>query len=1040
MFKKDKRPLPEIERSILKFWKENNIFKKTVENRKGRENFVFYDGPPFATGLPHYGHILAGTIKDVVARYKTMEGFHVPRRIGWDCHGLPIENEIEKVKKFKSAAEIEEFGIANFNEECRKIVLRYSGEWKKTIERIGRFVEFDNTYRTMDLSFMESVWWVFGQLWEKGLVYEGHKVMGYSPSLGTPLSNFEMNLNYREVDDPSITVKFRLQGGKTHLLVWTTTPWTLTSNLALALAKDEQYVRIKDHETEEYYILAKERLSSYYKDENAYSIEEEMKGETLVGKSYEPILPYFIGHKNAFRIFAGDFVSLSDGTGIVHMAPAFGEDDFAVCKASNIEIVCPIDVNCRFTKEVAGYEGQFVKDADKEIIRNLKGQGKVFQHTTIRHRYPFCWRTNKPLIYRAVTTWFVAVEKIREKIVENNKLIHWVPGHIKKGRFGKWLDNARDWAISRNRYFGTPIPIWRSDDGEVRVISSVKELEEKTSKEGIDDIHRHFIDDLTFEENGKIFKRIPEVFDCWFESGSMPYAQNHFPFENKESTMKDFPADFIAEGLDQTRGWFYTLNVLSTALFDKPAFRNGVVFGIVLAEDGHKMSKSLKNYPEPEKVIENTGADAVRLYLLHSPLVRSDDFNFSEKGVEGILRKLILPLWNSYMFLATYAEIYDWVPTSESYSRPVAEIDRWILSKSHQLVQNVKEGMDNYALDKAVEPLSNFIEELTNWYIRRSRSRFWAEENTRDRREAFETLYTVMLMFIKLAAPFIPFITEAIYQELRLDDMSQSIHATDLPLYDEEVRDVLIEKEMSYIQLVVNLGHSLRKELRLKVRQPLSEVFIASSEKNVVEALRLQNHLICEELNVKNITIHSNESKFINYRVKPNYRSLGRKVGKWMNSCKQLIEKLKKSDYDDIINGKDVYIPLGDSDRYKLEKDDVELGREIQEGLVASYQKGVTVALDTEITYELELEGIARELINKVNTLRKSLKFDVTDRIDIKMTKTKKVEEALSAHGSFVTHEILANSLEFSEESVGEKINLNGEEVFVMISKVAALS
>ena len=597
MFKKDKRSLPEIERSILKFWKEKKIFEMSVENREGQESFVFYDGPPFATGLPHYGHILAGTIKDVVARYKTMKGFHVPRRFGWDCHGLPIENEIEKEHKFKSASDIEGFGIANFNEECRKIVFRYSSEWKSTVERMGRFVSFDQTYRTMDLSFMESVWWVFGQLWEKDLIYEGFKVMGYSPALGTPLSNFEMNLNYREVDDPSLTMKFRMQGGNTHLLVWTTTPWTLPSNLCLAVAAKETYVKIKDNDTEESYIIAKERLSSYYKKEDAYTIEEEMKGSDLVGKTYQPLFPYFAGQKNAFKILEADFVTLSNGTGIVHLAPAFGEDDFAVCRKENIELVCPIDVNCNFTEEVPEFQGVFVKDADKEIIRLLKGEGKVFQHTTIRHRYPFCWRTDKPLIYRAVTTWFVAVEKIKDRLIENNKQINWVPGHVKKGRFGKWLENARDWAISRNRYFGTPIPIWRSEDGDVRIISSVKELSEKSGKDGIDDIHRHFIDDLTFEEDGKIFKRIPEVFDCWFESGSMPYAQNHFPFENEEETMKNFPADFIAEGLDQTRGWFYTLNVLSTALFDKPAFRNVIVNGIVLAEDGHKMSKRLKNLP-----------------------------------------------------------------------------------------------------------------------------------------------------------------------------------------------------------------------------------------------------------------------------------------------------------------------------------------------------------------------------------------------------------------------------------------------------------
>jgi isoleucyl-tRNA synthetase len=1035
MFKKDKRSLPEIEKTILEFWKEHHIFKKSLENRKDHENYVFYDGPPFATGLPHYGHILAGTIKDVVARYKTMEGFFVPRRFGWDCHGLPIENEIEKEHKFKSAAQIEEFGIARFNEECRKIVLRYSSEWRHTVEQMGRFVDFDETYHTMDLPFMESVWWVFGELWKKGLIYEGFKVMGYSPALGTPLSNFEMNLNYREVDDPSVTLKFRLQGGNTHLLVWTTTPWTLPSNLALALAPNELYVRIHDKDTEEDYILAKQRLLSYYKDENEYLIKEEFFGKELIGKSYEPLFTYFSTQKNSFKILAGDFVSLSDGTGIVHLAPAFGEDDFYLCQKAGIELVCPLDVNCNFTDQVKDFEGLFVKDADKEILRCLKGEGKIFQHTTIRHRYPYCWRTDKPLIYRAVTTWFVAVEKIKERMIENNRLIHWVPGHIKKGRFGNWLENARDWAISRNRYFGTPIPIWRSEDGDIRIISSIKELEERTQSDEINNIHRQYIDELTFEEDGKKFKRISEVFDCWFESGSMPYAQNHYPFENKEKTMKNFPADFIAEGLDQTRGWFYTLHVLSTALFDKPAFTHVIVNGIVLAEDGHKMSKRLKNYPEPKEVMEKLGADAVRLYLLHSPLVRGEDFNFSEKGVEGTLRGIIIPLWNCYAFLSTYASIYGWIPTDEMFSRPKADIDRWVLSKAQKLIGEVKEGMDSYCLDRAIEPISLFIEELTNWYIRRSRTRFWADENTQDRREAFETLYSVLLLFVKLSAPFIPFITEAIYQELRREKMPLSVHMTDFPRYDEEVRDLLIEKEMDTAQVVVNLGHCLRKEHRLKVRQPLSKVFVISQQADLIDALKRQSHLICEELNVKEMIIESDELKFVRYRLKPNFRVLGKKVGKWMNECKTAIDHLDKSDYDTLINGGDVFIPLGE-DRYKLLVEDIELERLIQEGLVATTDEGIVVALETEITEELELEGIARELINRINTMRKGLDFDIVDRIEVFLSKTEKIEKALKMHKGFISHEVLAQNILFTQECFGEKVEINDEKIHLNISKI----
>ena len=691
MFQKEKDGFPKREEKILKFWNENAIFQKSLEQREGQTYYSFYDGPPFATGLPHYGHILAGTIKDVVARYRTMRGYYVPRRFGWDCHGLPVENEIEKLHHLSGKQSIEEFGIAQFNEECRKIVLRFTSEWKKTVERMGRWVDFGKTYRTMDISFMESVWWVFGELWKKGLVYEGYKVMHYSPKLGTPISNFEANLNYREVDDPSLTVRVKVVGEeKTYFYVWTTTPWTLPSNLALAVGPGVTYAKVRDYNTGSFCYVAEERLGHYFKNESEFEVVETVKGESLIGKSYEPLFKYFEGHANAFVVLGGSFVTTTEGTGIVHMAPAFGEDDFDACRKVGIEAVCPIDTNCRFTNEVPDFEGFFVKEADKGIIKTLKQEDMVVQHKTIRHRYPFCWRTDTPLIYRAVSTWFVAVEKLKEEMIANNQKVHWVPHHIKDNRFGKWLESARDWAISRNRYWGTPIPIWKSDDGELIVISSIAELEARVEKK-VEDLHRHFIDELEFIEGGKRFRRIEGVFDCWFESGSMPYAQNHFPFENEEETLEAFPADFIAEGLDQTRGWFYTLMVLSTALFNRPAFKNVIVNGIVLAQDGHKMSKRLKNYPEPEEVIHKFGADAIRLYLLKSPVVRADDCSFSESGVEGVLKQILLPLQSSYQFLATYAELYGWIPTHDAFDSPKGDLDKWVLSVLERLVQEVIE-------------------------------------------------------------------------------------------------------------------------------------------------------------------------------------------------------------------------------------------------------------------------------------------------------------------------------------------------------------
>ncbi len=1031
MFTREKESFSEREERILKLWREQKIFETSLKARENCKHFSFYDGPPFATGLPHYGHILAGTLKDVVARYKTMKGFHVPRRFGWDCHGLPVENEIEKVHNFTGAAAIEEFGIANFNEECRKIVFRFVEEWKKTVERMGRWVEFDRTYKTMDKSYMESVWWVFGQIYDKGLVYEGFKVMHYSPKLGTPISNFEANLNYQDVDDPSLTVKFKLSGQEGHLLVWTTTPWTLPSNLAVCVGPDIDYVQVKVKESKETYILAKARLGAFF-EEGAFEVVKSMKGSDLKGMKYEPLMPYFKDHKKAFQILNNDFVSIDDGTGVVHMAPGFGEDDMAVCKEADIEVVCPVDVNCQFTSDVPEYEGKFVKDADKEIIKRLKGEGKVFKHATLKHRYPYCWRTDSPLIYRAVTTWFVAVEKVRDKIIANNQKIHWVPEHIKSGRFGKWLENARDWAVSRNRYWGTPIPIWRSEDGDLIVIKSIEELEKRTGKK-LDDIHRHFIDDLTFVEQGKTYHRVSEVFDCWFESGSMPYAQNHYPFENKDLTEKDFPADFIAEGLDQTRGWFYTLNVLSTILFDKPAFKNVIVNGIVLAEDGQKMSKRLKNYPEPGIVINKYGADAIRLYLLNSPVVRADDISFTERGVEGVMRQFMIPLYNSYVFLATYADIYNWTPTKEVFEKPAANIDCWILSHLQTLIENVETGMDAYQLDKAVNPFVGFLDELTNWYIRRSRTRFWNDEDTSDRREAFETLYVVLLSVVKIAAPYIPFMADAIYQELKQEGMPNSVHLCDFPLARDEIRDAKLEMEMKYTQEIVGAGHALRKEHKIKVRQPLGHAHIVTSNQAVIDSVKDQEDLIKDELNVKKISFQLDETKFVQLMPKPNFRVLGKKVGKLMKEVKEKIEALDQPTLQRIFDKESVEISVGE-EVISLTEEDVMIERQVHDGLIAAVIGEITIALDTHLTPELEEEGLVREIINKVNTLRKTEGFEVTDRINLTLDTTELVKTAFNNYADYIRKEVLARKVEFTA-CEGEVIDLNNNATKMRIQK-----
>ncbi|NGX39264.1 MAG: Isoleucine--tRNA ligase [Chlamydiae bacterium] len=1031
MFKFDqKESFSKREERVLDLWESKEIFRQSVEGRKELPLFSTYDGPPFATGLPHYGHLLAGTIKDVIPRYKTMQGYYVPRRFGWDCHGLPVENEIEKAKQLSGAPEIEKFGIAAFNEECRKIVLRYTEEWKSTVNRMGRWVDFEQTYRTMDPSFMESVWWAFSQLYAKGLVYEGFKVMPFSAKLGTPLSNFEANLNYRDVDDPSLTVTFPLVSDPNTLLIaWTTTPWTLPSNLAVAVGAEIDYVKVKPKDQDRYYILAKERLSIYFQDEEGYEIVETMKGERLKGMPYEPLFPYFAEARKgkAFHVLVDEFVSTEEGTGIVHMAPAFGEVDFFACKKADIELVCPIDHNGKFTSEIPEFEGLFVKDADKEVIKKLKETGRVFHHGQVRHRYPFCWRSDTPLIYRAVRTWFVAVEKIKERLIENNKKIHWVPDHLKEGRFGKWLENVRDWAISRNRYWGTPIPIWRSDDGEVIVVGSIEELERRTGAK-VEDLHRHFIDDLTFEENGKIFRRIPEVFDCWFESGSMPYAQNHYPFENKQETEEAFPADFIAEGLDQTRGWFYTLNVLSTALFDKPAYHNVIVNGIILAEDGTKMSKRLKNYPDPQKVIDEYGADAIRLFLLGSPAVNADDLRFSEKGVEQVLRQVMIPFWNAFAFLSTYAKIYDWKPSLES---PKSDIDRWILSRLQNLIGDVTSAMDGYELNLATTPFAHFIDALTNWYIRRSRTRFWSDEDSPDRREAFSTLYTVLLTLTKVAAPFIPFLADAIYLELRTEEDPESVHLCSFPKVERSLLEPELEREMGATQVVVSNAHALRKEHKLKVRQPLQKAHVIVADNDLLAALKRQEKLISEELNVHEIVFTNDESQFVILSCKPNFRVLGKKVGPKMKVAQKKIEQLDQTAMVTLMDGNPIVIDL-DGESFSLSPEDVAVERKVLEGLVARSESGITVALDTALTEELLQEGMARELINKINTMRREMGLHVSDRIHLKMDTTEKVKKVFEIYDKTIMGEVLALSIAF-EPCSGTDWDINGEKAMISL-------
>ncbi len=1028
----NKTSFPEMEETILEFWANKHIFEKSLQQREGAPEYLFYDGPPFATGLPHYGHLLAGTIKDIVPRYQTMRGNHVSRRFGWDCHGLPVEYEMEQELNISGKRDIEKMGVGVFNEKCRSIVLRYTNEWRQIVTRMGRWVDFDHDYKTMAPDYMESIWWVFKTLWDKGLVYEGKKILPYCPRCATPLSNFETNQGYKEVQDPAITIRFRLNDQPdTYILAWTTTPWTLPSNLALAVGEKITYVKVKDGKT--FYILAKDRLGVYYKKTDDYALVEEMPGSRLVGLSYQPLFSYFteLASQGAFKVGSADFVSTEDGTGVVHIAPGFGEDDAQLGRQMGLPMLCPVDDEGRFTPEVPDYAGRSVKECDSDIIKRLKEEGKLVHRSTIVHSYPHCWRCDSPLIYRGISTWFVRVEQIRDRIIEANRSTQWLPAHLKEGRFGKWLEGARDWAISRNRYWGTPLPIWKSEDGsEVVCIGSVEELERRTGKK-VTDLHKHYVDDLVIpSSDGKgVLRRIPEVLDCWFESGAMPYAQNHYPFENKAEFEQHFPADFIAEGLDQTRGWFYTLMVLSTALFDKPAFRHVVVNGLILAEDGRKMSKRLKNYPDPKYMLNAYGADALRLYMIYSPVVRAEDLCFSEEGVKHALRHLLIPWWNAYTFFVTYARIDGWCPgkTNAGAGGKNNLLDRWIISSVERMTLEVMSAMDDYDLQKSVRPFVRFIEDLTNWYIRRSRRRFWKSSDDRDKAEAYETLYQVLIRLSTVAAPFVPFISESIYQNLKTEDMPESIHLCDYPVSDESRRDYELEQRMEMIMTAVSLGRQIRSEHNLKVRQPLRAIHIVSRDARTLTDMEELKHILADELNVKDVLFSDQETELVTLVAKPNFKVLGPRLGPSVKKAGAAIQKLSQEELSRALDGRGASI-LIDENSFTLTGEDLSIERLPKENLAVASEGGLVVALETELTKDLVMEGYAREVVNKIQNMRKEADFAVIQRIRIEIHTEDSLWDALLKHAEYIKNETLAMDIQRCETTPdqGMQWDVNG--------------
>ena len=1009
-----KADFPKIETEILDYWRENDTFSKSVSRNpagdEGNNEYVFYDGPPFANGLPHYGHLVTGYVKDIIPRYQTMRGHRVDRRFGWDCHGLPAEMDTEKFLGISGRAAISKYGIGKFNETCRERVLMYTKEWRQTVTRQARWVDFDNDYKTMETPYMESIMWAFKTLYDKGLMYEGVRILPYSWAAETPVSNFEtrMDNSYREREDPSVTVLFTLTpvSGETKpvkALAWTTTPWTLPSNQALCVNENIDYAVFEEDGIQ--YILA-EALAGKYKRELAKAVKiRTMKGAELVGRTYTPLFDYFKDAPNCFQIIKADYVSTEDGTGIVHIASGFGEDDMNAAKPYGMPVICPVDGKGCFTKEVPDYEGMQVFEANEPIIKRLKEEGKLVRKEMYKHNYPHCWRTDTPLIYKAINSWFVKVSDFRDKMVKNNQTINWIPEHVKNGAMGMWLEGARDWSISRNRFWGTPIPVWKSDDPKyprVDVYGSIAELERDFGVK-VTDLHRPFIDTLVRKNpddpTGKsMMRRVEDVLDCWFESGSMPFAQVHYPFENKDWFEHHSPADFIVEYLAQTRGWFYTLMVMSTALFDRAPFKTCLCHGVVLDENNQKLSKRLRNYPAPDDVFNTLGSDALRWFLVSSPILRGGNLSIDREGKEiaKASRKALIPLWNAFYFFTLYANA-DGIK-AKIVTKPTDVLDRYILAKLRELIAALTEKLDACDIVGACADASDFLEILNNWYIRRSRARFWSSEHGTT---AFDVLYTVLVTLTKALAPLMPLITEYMYRALT---GRESVHLTDYPSADMFAADEKLARDMDFVRAVCSTAKAVREENKLRNRLPLASMTVAGAN-----AASLSDYaaLIKDEVNVKELVLQQNVSALADttlYIITP---LVGKRLGRFM---KDILAASKTTDWSKNTDG--TLSIAGQT----LTADEFELRLILKDGNagMALPDNTAVVVLDTQIKPELEREGIARDFVRVIQEKRKNSGFDVSDRIKIAyVSDDAVVTEALKEHAAYITDQVLA--VEFSE-------------------------
>ena len=1023
----------EREREVEKFWRENHIFEKSIEDRKDAPTYMFYDGPPTANGKPHIGHALTRVIKDMIPRYRTMKGYKVPRKAGWDTHGLPVEIEVEKELGINGKEQIENYGVAPFIEKCKESVWKYKGMWEEFSDVIGFWADMNDPYVTYHDSYIESEWWALKQIWDKGLLYKGFKVVPYCPRCGTPLSSHEVAQGYKDVKERSAIVRFKKKDEDVYFLAWTTTPWTLPSNVALCVNPDEDYVKVKQGDYT--YILASALVETVLKED--YTVLETYKGKDLEGIEYEPLWGGLNVKGKAWFVVCDSYVTLTDGTGIVHIAPAFGEDDSRIGRNYDLPFVQLVDSQGNLTKETK-WEGVFVKDADKLVLKDLDENGKLFDAPVFEHSYPHCWRCNTPLIYYARESWYIKMTAVKEDIIRNNNTINWIPESIGKGRFGDWLENIQDWAVSRNRYWGTPLNVWICECGHMHSIGSIEELKSmsKNCPENIE-LHRPYIDAVTITcpECGKEMKRTPEVLDAWFDSGSMPFAQHHYPFENHEKFEAQFPADFISEAVDQTRGWFYSLLAISTLIFNKAPYKNVIVMGHVQDEDGQKMSKSKGNAVDPMDALNKFGADAIRwyFYVNSAPWLPN---RFHDKAVEEAQRKFLGTLWNTYAFYVLYADIDSFDPTKYSleYDK-LSVMDKWLLSKLNTLVKTVDDYLNNYKITETARALQSFTDDMSNWYVRRCRERFWAKGMEQDKVNAYMTLYTALITLSKIAAPMIPFMTEEIYQNLvRSVDKNapESIHLTDFPAVNEDFIDKDLEVSMDEVLDIVVLGRAARNSANIKNRQPIGNMYVKAE--TVLDPFYVE--IIEDELNVKAVEFKDDVEEFVSYSFKPQLKTVGPKYGKLLGKIKEALASLDGHAAMKSLNETGSVDFDFDGEKVSLGREDLLIETAKNDDFVTEADNKTTVVLDIRLDEALIEEGFVRELISKIQTMRKEAGFEVVDHIVLSQTGNERIAEIIKKNEAVIKNDTLADEIVYNNvEGYTKDWNLNGENTSLGVSK-----